>query len=131
MNRVMRAIAVLRGREEHPAAGPPAGEPPPDRTTPLAMALVACLDLLDPDEEAAEQAVTALTEAGVVAIDSDGARFDRQWHNAQGRIDTDDPSRDWIVANTVRTGWVRGERILRPAQVWVYRLTAADGSGRP
>jgi hypothetical protein len=135
MNRMMRAVAVLFGRDEHRAAGAPSlatatsTSVPPDGTTPLAMALVACLDLLDPDEEAAERAITALAEAGVVAIGSDGERFDRQRHRAEGRVDTDDPARDWIVANTVRTGWACGERILRPAQVWVYRHTAG-GSGR-
>jgi molecular chaperone GrpE (heat shock protein) len=94
---------------------------------PLVLALIACLDALDPDEEAAEQARAALAAAGVTEMTVEGARFDRRRHRAQGRVDTGDPARDWVVAQGVRAGWARGDTVLRPADVWVYRH-APDGA---
>jgi hypothetical protein len=123
----VQAMSLARGAEREPRAS--AGDTTPDPpTTRLALALIACLDLFEPDEEVAEQASAALEEAGVVAIDPDGDRFDRRLHRVQGRIDTDDPRQDWMVANTVQRGWVRGDTLLRPAQVWVYRNASDEGA---
>lgn len=91
-------------------------------STPLILALIACLDLLGPEEEAAEQATAALAASGVVPVDPAGERFDRARHRVQGRVDTDDPRQDWVVAKTVVAGWAHGDAVLRPAEVWVYRL---------
>lgn len=144
MGRVMRALDVLLGREADcgvcgtgrlqsmPIAPTAEPEPPPSPgtapTTRLALALIACLDLFEADEEVAEQASAALDEAGFVSFAPDGARFDRHLHRVQGRIDTDDPRQDWLVANTVQMGWVRGDTVLRPAQVWVYRTATDEGA---
>jgi hypothetical protein len=139
MGRVMQALEVLLGRSgparlesaslqnETPASAPRTAASPAGSAS-LALALIECLDVLEPDEEVAVAAYAALHEAGVVAIDPDGDPFDRRLHRVQGRIDTDDPRQDWLVANTVQRGWVRGDTVLRPAQVWVYRHATDDGA---
>ncbi|MGE3795526.1 MAG: nucleotide exchange factor GrpE [Dehalococcoidia bacterium] len=142
LSRLKLAIAILLGTEPGPSpAAPPvrvADEPiavtgaeAAETHEGLVQALLACLDLLEPDEDAAEQATGALAAAGVVPRDPTGARFDPARHRAQGRIPTDDPALDWVVASTVAAGWADGERVLRPAEVWVYRLESADEAAEP
>ncbi len=126
VSRLKRVCAAFAGRDSVPA--PSAQTSARGETnTRLVHALVACLDRLDPDEDAAAQASDALASSGVSRIDPVGEPFDRTYHRAQGRVDTDDPGRDWTVAGTVIAGWTREEAVLRPAEVWVYRL-AQDAS---
>lgn len=139
LDRLKLALSVLLGA----GAEPPAPAPEPFSAPVaverhagdgaggerLAEALIACLDLLDPGEEAAEDAAAALAAAGIVRLDPEGARFDRTRHRAQGRVPTDDPARDWVVASTVAVGWTDGERVLRPAEVWVFRLEGPGEDG--
>ena len=117
--RMRLAIDVLLGR-------PPEDEEVRGR---LALALITCLDSLEEDEEAAAEARTALLESGFVPLGAEGERFDRMRHRAQGRVPTEDPGLEWKVATCARAGWLDGERVLRLADVWVYRLDAEKTGG--
>lgn len=47
--------------------------------------------------------------------------FDRQVHKAVKVENTDDPARDYTVAQVLKRGFNRGDRSLRPEEVVIYR----------
>ena len=67
-----------------------------------------------------------LHDAGLQVIDAQGARFDPNVHDALLSIPTEDPEEDDIVAQVILTGYLFGDRLLRPAQVVVKNL---EGTG--
>ena len=50
-----------------------------------------------------------------------GERFDPNYHEAIILTPTDDPEQDEMVSQVLLTGYRLGDRLLRPAQVAVYR----------
>jgi hypothetical protein len=62
-----------------------------------------------------------LSDAGVVEYAADGEVFDPERHNVVDVEWTDDPARESRVARTLRPGFADGPRILRVADVLVYR----------
>jgi hypothetical protein len=139
LERVRLAIDVLLSGPPEPPWEPQSRRPQPAfgeggaaaSRRRLAQAVIACLDALESDEDAAAVARGALSDTGISPIGADGEPFDRNRHRAQGRVPTDNPDLDWTVASCAVSGWADGEQVLRPADVWVYRLTtAADGAGR-
>lgn len=66
--------------------------------------------------------LTALTENNVTVIDSVGAPFDPNLHEAIENIPTDDTGRDHTIESIIQKGYKMGDRILRPARVKVYTL---------
>lgn len=48
-------------------------------------------------------------------------QFDRKLHKAVKVEPTDDASRDYRIAQVLKRGFVRGERILRPEEVVIHR----------
>ncbi len=69
----------------------------------------------------ARKLVKTLADAGVEAINPAGERFDPNLHEALTIQPTDDPEQDEVVATVVLEGYRLGDRLLRPAQVIVYR----------
>jgi hypothetical protein len=89
------------------------------------------IDLRDQVGSAALQAqmADALAAVGVTAIEpAPGEPFDRTRHQAVDHVPTDDPARHRTVASVERPGYLDGERIIRPAQVVVFRHDAAPGA---
>jgi hypothetical protein len=130
IERMRTAIDALVGRV--PAPPPPAEHVPAAdgddaSRREMALALIACLDAVDDEDEAVAAAHGALAAAGIAPLGVEGEAFDRGRHRAQGRVLTDDPGLDWRVASCVSRGWADGDRVLRPAEVWVYRLAGPDG----
>lgn len=70
----------------------------------------------------------ALRTAGVDTISPDGEQFDPCVHRAVRRLPIADPSRQGVVAETVRNGYRDGTHLLRAADVAVYEL---EPSARP
>ncbi len=62
--------------------------------------------------------VTILENDGVVPIEADGAMFDPNLHEAVVQIDSPDHDSGQIV-EVIQTGYMIGERILRPARVCI------------
>ncbi len=61
-----------------------------------------------------------LARQGVERVGSEGERFDPELHEAISVRDTDEAP-DRTVLDVARSGYRRGERVLRPAQVVVSR----------
>ena len=57
-------------------------------------------------------------ELDIEKIPTVGEKFNPEIHEAVGQIEGED---DGVVSEEISTGYRRGERILRPAQVKVYR----------
>lgn len=53
------------------------------------------------------------------------ATFDRQNHRAVQVIETTDPRRDQAVEQVLKRGFLRGDRVLRPEEVVIAKLTRA------
>lgn len=68
-----------------------------------------------------------LGDAGVEVIDPIGERFDPNYHEALLITPTDDEAEDEVVSQVLLTGYRLGDRLLRPAQVAVFRH-GAEGS---
>ncbi len=64
--------------------------------------------------------LTALTENNVTVIDTVGAPFDPNFHEAIENISTDDATLDHTIESIIQKGYKMGDRILRPARVKVY-----------
>lgn len=63
----------------------------------------------------------ALGDVGMETIDPAGERFDPNYHEALIVTATEDPEVDEIVSQVLLTGYRMGDRLLRPAQVAVFR----------
>lgn len=64
----------------------------------------------------------ALAAAGVHEVRADGQRFDGRVHEAVDTAPTADPGLHDLVAQTLRCGYVDGDRVVRVPRVVVYRL---------
>lgn len=64
-----------------------------------------------------------LARRGVRPVAAVGERFDPAVHEAVERVPVDDPSQDGIVRTEHRTGYLLGDRLLRPARVGVGAAT--------
>ena len=60
------------------------------------------------------------------AVDPLGERFDPNFHEALILTPTDDPDLDEHVSQVLLVGYRLGERLLRAAQVAVYRYEDAE-----
>jgi len=63
----------------------------------------------------------ALADAGIESVNPLGERFDPNVHEAVILTPTDDPELDETVSMVLLIGYRLGDRLLRPAQVAVYR----------
>ena len=101
----------------------------------FARALAACppdaLEAADPQIKAViegvevteRQLLATLERHGVKPIDTDGAKFDPNLHQAIAEVAGEGKPAGAIV-NVVQTGYVIGDRLLRPAMVTVARKDA-------
>lgn len=62
-----------------------------------------------------------LADAGMEPVNPLGERFDPNFHEAVILTPTDDPGQDELVSQVLLVGYRLGDRLLRPAQVAVYR----------
>ena len=69
------------------------------------------------------QFVNALENLGVSAINAKGETFDPSLHDAAGTEQVEDPELDGKVMNVMLTGWRSRDRVLRPAQVTVGKIS--------
>jgi GrpE len=76
--------------------------------------------LLD-DELLTDVLDDALRRGGVTVFDATGAPTDRSRHHVNHTLPAPDPSADGIVAQTQAPGYLDNGRVLRPAEVVVYR----------
>jgi molecular chaperone GrpE len=67
-----------------------------------------------------DQMEAVLTRQGVARVGTAGDRFDPELHEAISVRESDDVP-DRTVLDVTRSGYRRGERVLRPAQVVVSR----------
>ncbi len=66
--------------------------------------------------------LSRLASYQVRPIAADGERFDPRLHEAVSVVLVHDPARDERVISTIRTGYVIGDEVLRPAAVAVGKL---------
>jgi molecular chaperone GrpE len=78
-------------------------------------------------EATERQLMAALERHGVKKIDTDGAKFDPHLHQAIAQVPGNGKPPGTVV-NVVQTGYVIGERLLRPAMVTVA-MDAPSGNG--
>jgi hypothetical protein len=114
-------VATDRG-----SASPPAASSAKDGL--LAREMVELLDTL-PNESQRYQVHRALSDAGIVEFGADGDLFDPERHEVVDVEWTDDPSRESRVARTVRAGYADGTRVIRAAEVLVYRGSRTPRAG--
>lgn len=63
----------------------------------------------------------ALRQGGVTVFDATGQRLDPDRHHVDHTSPAPDPNSDDIIADTITPGYLDNNRVLRPAQVVVYR----------
>lgn len=68
------------------------------------------------------QLVGILSEHGLSKIDLVGQDFDPNIAEAIGTEPTDDPAQDHQIASVLKPGYQMGDRVIRPAQVKIYKL---------
>ncbi|MBV8798496.1 MAG: nucleotide exchange factor GrpE [Alphaproteobacteria bacterium] len=79
--------------------------------------------------EATERQLLAMLEShGVKPIDTSDGKFDPNFHQAIAEVAGEGKPPGTIV-NVVQSGYVIGDRLLRPAMVTVARRELANGSG--
>lgn len=66
------------------------------------------------------QLIGALGNSGVTAIDQIGVPFDPNLHEAIETIETEDESKDHVVAEIIQKGFETKDRIIRAARVKVF-----------
>ena len=79
-----------------------------------------------------DQAHAALAREGVRPIAAAGKPFDPLYHDAVGRLETDEHPEGTVVVE-VQKGYMLGDRVLRPSRVLVAarpRADPQDGSGQ-
>ena len=69
----------------------------------------------------ARKLTKTLADAGMAPVNPVGERFDPNVHEAVILTPTDDPEQDEFVSQVLLVGYRLGDRLLRPAQVAVYR----------
>jgi len=69
----------------------------------------------------ARKLTKTLADAGMEPVNPLGERFDPNVHEAVILTPTDDPEQDELVSQVLLIGYRLGDRLLRPAQVAVYR----------
>ncbi len=57
-------------------------------------------------------------------------RFDRRLHKAVRVVPTSRPDEDWKVQAVLKRGFLRGERLLRPEEIAVYRHGSETDEGK-
>jgi len=93
---------------------------PPDK---LAQADPQIKAVIEGIEVTERQLLSTLERHGVKPIDTDGAKFDPNLHQAIAEVAGEGRPPGSIV-NVVQTGYVIGDRLLRPAMVTVARKDA-------
>jgi molecular chaperone GrpE len=78
--------------------------------------------LLDGVSLVQRNVLSVLERAGLAEIPAEGQVFDPAVHEAVLTESTDDPGRDGRVAGVLQRGYRFGDRLLRPAQVVVWKL---------
>lgn len=78
--------------------------------------------LLDGVSLVQRNVLSVLERAGLAEIPAEGQVFDPAVHEAVLTEPTDDPGRDGRVAGVLQRGYRFGDRLLRPAQVVVWKL---------
>ena len=69
----------------------------------------------------ARKLVKTLGDVGMEAVNPIGEKFDPNFHEALVLTPTDDPEQDELVSQVMLTGYRLADRLLRAAQVAVYR----------
>ena len=90
---------------------------PPDKLEAADPAIKAVIEGVEVTER---QLLATLERHGVKPIDTDGAKFDPNLHQAIAEVAGEGKPAGAIV-NVVQTGYVIGDRLLRPAMVTVAR----------
>ena len=107
LEKLLPAVDDLR-RVAHPAEAGPVEGP--------AAALLEGVSLVE------RKILAALEREGLAEVEAEGAPFDPTVHEAVLTEPTDDPARDGRVARVLQPGFRFGARLLRPAQVAVWKL---------
>ena len=81
-------------------------------------------------EATERQLLQTLERHGVKAIDTDGAKFDPNLHQAIAEVPGNGKPAGTIV-DVMQTGYVIGDRLLRPAMVTVAKKDAGAPEGTP
>ncbi|MGC9953889.1 MAG: nucleotide exchange factor GrpE [Rhizomicrobium sp.] len=84
--------------------------------------------VIDGVEATERQLLATLEQYGVKIIDTTDAKFDPKFHQAIAEVPGEGKSPGTIV-NVVQTGYMIGERLLRPAMVTVARKEGGPVSG--
>jgi hypothetical protein len=115
---IVRRPADIRARQE---SSPDAG----DRS----ILIEACIDVSDtvPTVSHRDELIEALARVGVEPVEAKaGEMFDAKRHRAVGRVPTDDPSKQNLIAETERVGFIDHGRRLRYPAVSIY-MDSLDG----
>lgn len=73
------------------------------------------------DDMAVEILEDAMRRGGVRTFDATGAPLDPRRHRVDHAVPAPAPQSDGIVAHTLAPGYLDGQRVLRPADVVVYK----------
>lgn len=65
--------------------------------------------------------VTFLGKYEIYEVNPTGQAFDHNEHHAISQVNTNDPAKVNLVADTKRTGWKVRDRIIREAFVVIYK----------
>lgn len=74
----------------------------------------------------ARKLLKTLGDVGMEPVDPLGEKFDPNYHEALVLTPTEDPEQDELVSQVMLTGYRLADRLLRPAQVAVYRYEEGE-----
>jgi molecular chaperone GrpE len=86
--------------------------------------------LMDGVKMSYDQLHAALARKGVRPIAAAGKQFDPRYHDAVGQAPTAEQPEGTVMVE-VQTGYLHGDRVLRPARVIVAAAAPADDAYRP
>jgi molecular chaperone GrpE len=109
-----------RRRSNRAGPGPAAPHALTEQRDALVGGCVKARGLLD-DQLLTDVLDDALRGGGVSVFDATGAPMDRSRHRIDHTVPAPDPSADGIVAQTLAPGYLDNGRVLRPAEVVVYK----------
>jgi hypothetical protein len=132
--RTAPAVPAVRPVSVPPVSAPPMSDAAPRLDADRAALVRACIYVRDrvTSRALSDRLATALQDAGVVAVEPVGDRFDPGRHEAGGATPAADPSLTGTIAAVEVPGYVdRGGRVLRAPVVTVYQAGPSGGPAKP
>jgi hypothetical protein len=113
-------VGVIVGRRRQPARSPQPSTAPPEQRAAIIKGCLKVRALLD-DPLLADMLDESLRDGGVSLFDPTGQPADPARHRIDHTVPAPEPGRHGLIAHTLIPGYSDDGRVLRPADVVVYK----------